>query len=110
VTLDLAGRARFGPDVQWVDSVDYRFDESREAGFRDSIRRYWPGLPEGALQPGYTGIRPKVTGPGEPAADFLVHGPAVHGVPGLVHLYAIESPGLTAALPLAEEVAAQVAP
>jgi L-2-hydroxyglutarate oxidase LhgO len=109
VTLDLAGRARFGPDVQWVDSVDYRFDESREAGFRDSIRRYWPGLPDGALQPGYTGIRPKVTGPGEPAADFLVHGPAVHGVPGLVHLYAIESPGLTAALPLAEEVAAQVA-
>ncbi|MGZ6134265.1 MAG: hypothetical protein ACXWK9_07385, partial [Myxococcaceae bacterium] len=71
------------------------------------IRRYWPGLPEGALQPGYTGIRPKVTGPGEPAADFLVHGPAVHGVPGLVHLYGIESPGLTAALPLADEVAAR---
>ena len=109
VTLDLAGRARFGPDVQWVDSVDYGFDESREPSFRDSIRRYWPGLRDGALQPGYTGIRPKVTGPGDPAADFLVHGPSVHGVPGLVQLYAIESPGLTAALPLAEEVAALVA-
>lgn len=108
VTLDLAGRARFGPDVQWVDSVDYGFDESREDGFYASIRRYWPTLPERALQPGYTGIRPKVTGPGEPAADFLLHGPAVHGVPGLVHLYAIESPGLTAALALADEVAALV--
>ncbi len=106
VTLDLAGRARFGPDVQWVDAVDYGFDESRADGFYASIRRYWPGLRAGALQPGYTGIRPKVTGPGEPAADFLVHGPSVHGVPGLVHLYAIESPGLTAALPLADEVAA----
>jgi len=106
VTLDLAGRARFGPDVQWVDSVDYGFDESRERSFYESIRRYWPKVPEGALQPGYTGIRPKVTGPGEPAADFLVHGPEVHGVPGLLHLYAIESPGLTAALALAEDVAA----
>jgi L-2-hydroxyglutarate oxidase LhgO len=105
VTLDLEGRARFGPDVQWVDSVDYGFDESRVDGFYASIRRYWPGLPDGALQPGYTGIRPKVTGPGEPAGDFLVHGPAVYGVPGLVHLYGIESPGLTAALPLAEQVA-----
>ena len=106
VTLDLSGRARFGPDVQWVDTVDYGFDESRADSFYASIRRYWPGLADGALQPGYTGIRPKVTGPGEPPADFLVHGPAVHGVPGLVHLYAIESPGLTAALALAEEVGA----
>jgi L-2-hydroxyglutarate oxidase LhgO len=106
VTLDLAGRARFGPDVQWVDSVDYAFDESRADSFYASIRRWWPGLQDGALQPGYTGIRPKVTGPGEPAGDFLVHGPAVHGIPGLLHLYGIESPGLTAALALADEVAA----
>jgi L-2-hydroxyglutarate oxidase LhgO len=106
VTLDLDGRARFGPDVQWVDSVDYAFDESRADSFYASIRRYWPGLRDGALQPGYTGIRPKVTGPGEPAGDFLVHGPSVHGVPGLIHLYGIESPGLTAALALADEVAA----
>ena len=109
VTLDLAGRARFGPDVHWVDSVDYGFDESRVDSFYASIRRYWPGLPDGALQPGYTGIRPKVTGPGEPAGDFLVHGPGVHGVSGLVNLYGIESPGLTAALSLADEVAAVVA-
>lgn len=106
LTLDLAGRARFGPDVQWVDAVDYAFDESRVDGFYASVRRYWPGLPDGALQPGYTGIRPKVSGPGEPPSDFLLHGPAVHGVPGLVHLYGIESPGLTAALALADEVAA----
>ena len=106
VTLDLTGRARFGPDVRWVDSVDYSFDESRADAFYASVRRYWPALPDGALQPGYTGIRPKVTGPGEPAADFLVHGPEVHGVRGLIHLYGIESPGLTAALALAEHVAA----
>jgi L-2-hydroxyglutarate oxidase LhgO len=105
VTLDLDGRARFGPDVQWVDSVDYAFDESRADSFYASIRRYWPGLRDGALQPGYTGIRPKVTGSGEPAGDFLLHDPAVHGVPGLIHLYGIESPGLTAALALADEVA-----
>jgi L-2-hydroxyglutarate oxidase LhgO len=104
VTLDLAGQARFGPDVQWVEAVDYGFDESRDASFYASIRRYWPALADGALQPGYTGIRPKVSGPGEPAADFLVHGPEVHGVPGLVQLYGIESPGLTAALALADEV------
>jgi L-2-hydroxyglutarate oxidase LhgO len=106
VTLDLAGRARFGPDVEWVDSVDYRFDETREAGFYRSVRRYWPGLPDGALQPGYTGIRPKVSGPGEPSADFLIHGPPMHGVEGLIHLYGIESPGLTASLAIAEHVAA----
>jgi L-2-hydroxyglutarate oxidase LhgO len=105
LTLDLAGKARFGPDVEWVDSVDYRFDEGREAGFYRSVRRYWPGLPDGALQPGYTGIRPKVSGPGEPAADFLIHGPEVHGVERLVQLYGIESPGLTAALAIAEYVA-----
>jgi L-2-hydroxyglutarate oxidase LhgO len=106
VTLDLENRARFGPDVQWVDSVSYAFDEARAEGFYRSVRRYWPGLPDGGLQPGYTGIRPKITGPNEPPADFQIQGPATHGVPGLIHLYAIESPGLTAALALADEVAA----
>jgi L-2-hydroxyglutarate oxidase LhgO len=101
VTLDLAGRAKFGPDVSWVDSPDYAFDESRGEAFYASIRRYYPGLKDGSLQPGYTGIRPKLSGEGEPAADFLVQGPAQHGVPGLVNLYGIESPGLTAALALA---------
>jgi L-2-hydroxyglutarate oxidase LhgO len=104
VTLDLTGRARFGPDVEWVDGVDYAFDEGRAAGFYASIRRFYPGLKDGGLEPGYTGIRPKTTGPKEPAGDFLVHGPEAHGVPGLVNLYGIESPGLTAALPLAELV------
>jgi L-2-hydroxyglutarate oxidase LhgO len=93
-----------------VDSVDYRFDEGREAAFYRSVRRYWPGLPDGALQPGYTGIRPKVSGPGEPAADFLIHGPAVHGVERLIQLYGIESPGLTASLAIAEHVAALAEP
>jgi len=104
VTLDLAGRARFGPDVQWIDGVDYGFDESRAASFYRSIRSYFPALADGALEPGYTGVRPKLSGPGEPAADFLVQGPAEHGVPGLVQLFGIESPGLTAVLPLAELV------
>jgi len=104
VTLDLGGQARFGPDVAWVDGVDYTFDESRAESFYRSIRRYYPGLAEGSLVPGYTGIRPKVSGPGEPPGDFLVHGPAEHGVPGLVNLYGIESPGLTATLALAEHV------
>ncbi|HVP60692.1 MAG TPA: NAD(P)/FAD-dependent oxidoreductase [Myxococcaceae bacterium] len=104
VTLDLAGRARFGPDVQWVDGVEYAFDEARVDAFYRSIRSYYPALADGALEPGYTGVRPKLSGPGEPAADFLVQGPAEHGVPGLVQLYGIESPGLTAVLALAEHV------
>jgi L-2-hydroxyglutarate oxidase LhgO len=104
VTLDLAGRARFGPDVQWIDGVEYGFDESRAGAFYDSIRSYYPALADGALEPGYTGVRPKLSGPGEPPADFVVQGPADHGVPGLVNLYGIESPGLTAALPLAQRV------
>ena len=106
VTLDLAGRARFGPDVCWVPAIDYSFDESRAATFYPAIRRYWSGLRDGALVPGYTGIRPKIVGPGKPNADFLLQGPAEHGVPGLVNLYGIESPGLTAALALAEDVVA----
>jgi len=104
VTLDLTGRARFGPDVAWVPGVDYSFDEGRAASFYASIRRFYPALADGQLEPGYTGIRPKTTGPKEAAGDFLVQGPAQHGVPGLIHLYGIESPGLTAALPLADFV------
>jgi L-2-hydroxyglutarate oxidase LhgO len=109
VTLDLAGRARFGPDVSWVDDVDYSFDESRAPAFYAAIRRYWPDLGDGELQPGYTGIRPKLGPAGSPAADFVIQGPAVHGVAGLVNLYGIESPGLTASLAIADEVLAALA-
>jgi L-2-hydroxyglutarate oxidase LhgO len=105
LTLDLAGQARFGPDVEWVQRRDYAVDPARAAGFYHAIRRYWPALPDGALQPGYAGIRPKISGPGAPAADFLVHGPNHTGLPGYAALYGIESPGLTAALPLADLVA-----
>ena len=104
ITLDLAGQARFGPDVEWISSVDYAVDPARGEVFYDAVRTYWPGLRDGALQPGYAGIRPKISGPAEPAADFVVQGPETHGVPGLVNLYGIESPGLTASLPLADEV------
>ena len=102
LTLDLAGGARFGPDVEWVESEDYRVDPARADAFYAEIRRYWPALPDGALAPDYAGIRPKLHGPGEPARDFAVHGPRRHGVNGLVCLYGIESPGLTASLALAE--------
>jgi L-2-hydroxyglutarate oxidase LhgO len=105
LTLDLAGAARFGPDVEWVDELDYTVDPVRAERFYRAIRRYWPGLPDGALQPGYAGIRPKLSGPGAPAADFLIQGPDAHGVRGLINLYGIESPGLTAALAIAEHVA-----
>lgn len=101
VTLDLAGEARFGPDVSWVDRVDYAFDIAREPLFREAIRRYYPALRDDALRPGYTGIRPKVVGPGEPAGDFVIEGPRHHGVAGLVNLFGIESPGLTASLAIA---------
>jgi len=104
VTIDLGGQVRFGPDIEWVDSIDYVFDESREPLFAEAIRRYYPALADGALQPGYTGIRPKISGKGEPPADFRIHGPADHGVPGLVNLYGIESPGLTASLAIAGHV------
>jgi L-2-hydroxyglutarate oxidase LhgO len=106
ITLDLAGQARFGPDVEWVERIDYAVDPQRAERFYAAIRRYWPGLPEGALSPGYAGIRPKISGPAEPAADFLIQGPAEHGVAGLVNLFGIESPGLTASLALADDVAA----
>ncbi len=109
ITLDLSGQARFGPDVEWIDGVDYAVDPRRGDAFYAAIRRYWPGLRDGALQPGYAGIRPKISGPDEPAADFVVQGPAEHGIPGLVNLYGIESPGLTASLPLADEVLKKLA-
>ncbi len=109
LTLDLAGAARFGPDVEWVETLDYHVDPRRADGFYREIRRYWPGLPDGALAPAYAGIRPKLHGPGEPPADFLVQGPDRHGVEGLVHLLGIESPGLTASLALARHVADRMA-
>ncbi|HEX7052337.1 MAG TPA: NAD(P)/FAD-dependent oxidoreductase [Burkholderiales bacterium] len=104
VTLDLAGQARFGPDVEWVERISYDVDPARAARFYAAIRRYWPGLPDDSLSPGYAGIRPKTAGPGEPASDFEIQGPRRHGVPGLVHLFGIESPGLTASLALARRV------
>jgi L-2-hydroxyglutarate oxidase LhgO len=107
VTLDLGGQCKFGPDVtRWPQVPDFAFEDGLEAKFLGAIRRYWPDLPEGALQPGYTGVRPKVTGPTEPAGDFVLQGPAVHGVPGLVNLFGIESPGLTSSLAIAHEVLA----
>jgi L-2-hydroxyglutarate oxidase LhgO len=112
VTLDLAGQARFGPDVEWVERIggkeDYAVDPRRAERFYAAIRRYWPGLPDGALLPGYSGIRPKTAGPGEPAPDFQIQGPRQHGVPGLVHLFGIESPGLTASLALAKAALAEL--
>ena len=104
ITLDLAGQARFGPDVEWIPEVDYAVDQRRGDAFYAAVRRYWPGLRDSALQPGYAGIRPKISGPDEPAADFVVQGPETHSVLGLVNLYGIESPGLTSSLPLADEV------
>ncbi|HEX2200137.1 MAG TPA: NAD(P)/FAD-dependent oxidoreductase [Burkholderiales bacterium] len=112
VTLDLAGQARFGPDVEWVERIggkdDYAVDPRRAERFYAAIRRYWPGLPDGSLLPGYAGIRPKTAGPGEAAPDFQIQGPAAHGVPGLVHLFGIESPGLTASLALANAVLQEI--
>ncbi len=105
VTLDLAGQARFGPDVEWVDQPGYEVDVSRAPAFEAAIRRWWPGLRDGALAPDTAGVRPKIVGPGEPAADFRIDGPAVHGVPGVVQLFGIESPGITASLAIAEHVA-----
>jgi L-2-hydroxyglutarate oxidase LhgO len=104
VTLDMGGQARFGPDVEWVERISYEVDPRRADRFYAAIRRYWPGLPDGALAPGYAGIRPKISAPGEPAADFVIQGPAGHGLPGLVNLFGIESPGLTASLALADDV------
>jgi L-2-hydroxyglutarate oxidase LhgO len=105
LTLDMGGQARFGPDVEWVDSPHaLAVDPARGDAFYAEVRRYWPALPDGALQPAYAGIRPKIAPQGAPAADFCIQGPATHGVPGLVHLFGIESPGLTSALAIANEV------
>ena len=106
LTIDLGGQARFGPDVEWIEHEEYDVDIRRADGFYAAIRRYWPGLPDGALQPGYAGIRPKISGPRDPAADFSISGPAEHGIGGLVNLYGIESPGLTASLAIGDHVAA----
>jgi len=109
LTLDLGGQAKFGPDVQWVSSADdQRVDPVRGDAFYNAVRQYWPALPDGALQPGYAGIRPKISGPDAPAADFCIQGPQSHGVQGLINLFGIESPGLTSALALADHVALMV--
>ena len=110
LTLDLAGRARFGPDVQWVEDYEYSVDPSRADRFYAAIRTYWPDLPDGALQPAYAGIRPKISGPNEPAPDFRIDGPETHGISGVVNLFGIESPGLTASLALAELIADRATP
>ncbi|WP_158300975.1 NAD(P)/FAD-dependent oxidoreductase [Chromobacterium sp. ATCC 53434] len=109
LTLDLGGQARFGPDVEWVDGVDYRVDPAREAAFYRAVRAWWPQLPDGALSPGYAGIRAKIVGPGEPDADFVIQGPAEHGAPGLVNLFGIESPGLSSCLAIADAALARLA-
>ncbi|MDM0105739.1 NAD(P)/FAD-dependent oxidoreductase [Variovorax sp. J22R24] len=106
LTLDLGGQAKFGPDVQWVASPDdLVVDPARGDGFYAEVRRYWPALPDGALISGYAGIRPKISGPGDAAADFRIEGPSTHGVPGLVNLFGIESPGLTSSLAIGRHVA-----
>lgn len=105
ITLDLGGQLRFGPDVEWTDTLDYAVDPARADGFYAAVRRYWPGLPDGTIQAGYAGIRPKLAPRGAPARDFLIQGPETHAVPGLVNLLGIESPGLTASLDLADRVA-----
>ena len=104
LTVDLGGQARFGPDVEWIDTIDYTVDPRRSDSFYDAVRKYWPDLKDGALQPGYSGIRPKIVPKGAPAQDFVVQGPQTHGVPGLINLFGIESPGLTASLAIADHV------
>jgi len=113
LTFDVAHRARFGPDIAWVDAVSYDFEDAdgaRRARFERAIRRYWPGLPDGALAPDSVGVRPKIYREGEPVADFAIDGPAAHGIPRLVALYGIESPGLTSSLAIGEHVAALLNP
>jgi L-2-hydroxyglutarate oxidase LhgO len=110
LTLDLSGRARFGPDVEWIDSINYDVDPARAALFYQAIRRYWPDLPDESLQPDYAGIRPKIAPPSAGTQDFFIQGPADHGIAGLVHLFGIESPGLTASLAIADYVAALASP
>lgn len=105
LTIDLGGQAKFGPDVQWVQSADdLVVDPARGNGFYAEVRKYWPALPDGALIPGYAGMRPKISGPDEPARDFMIDGPESHGVRGLVNLFGIESPGLTSSLAIGRHV------
>lgn len=104
LTIDLGGQARFGPDVEWVDTLDYTVDPARAESFYTAVRRYWPALKDGAIQPGYAGIRPKIVPKGAPGQDFVVQGPQTHGVRGLINLFGIESPGLTASLAIADYV------
>jgi L-2-hydroxyglutarate oxidase LhgO len=108
LTLDLNGQARFGPDVQWVERCEFDVEPARGAAFYAAVRRYWPGLADGALQPAYAGVRAKIAGPGEPAADFRIEGPTTHGVAGVLNLFGIESPGLTASLAIASEAVAGI--
>ena len=104
LTLDMAGQARFGPDVEWVDSIDYAVDPARAERFYPAIRRYWPTLPDGALMPSYSGMRPKIVPPAVAVQDFLIQGPRDHGIDGLINLFGIESPGLTSSLAIADHV------
>lgn len=110
LTLDLNGGMRFGPDVEWIDAIDYTVDPRRADHFYGEIRKYWPDLADGSLQPTYCGIRPKLAGAGEPNADFVIQGPAVHGVKNLVNLFGIESPGLTSSLAIAEHAVRLIVP
>ena len=110
LTLDLGGQAKFGPDQEWLDvqtpeQIDYHVDPQRADSFYTAVRSYWPALADGALQPSYSGVRPKIHGPGQKAPDFRIDGPTVHGIPGLINLFGIESPGLTSAMALGEYVA-----
>jgi L-2-hydroxyglutarate oxidase LhgO len=104
LTLDLAGQARFGPDVEWVDHIDYEVDPKRAERFYPAIRKYWPTLPDGALMPSYSGMRPKIVPPAIASQDFVIQGPREHGVDGLINLFGIESPGLTSSLAIADHV------
>ena len=104
LTLDLAGQARFGPDVEWIDENNYDVDPKRSDSIYAAVRKYWPGLPDNSLQPGYSGIRPKIQAPGEPATDYVIQGPRDHGINGLINLYAIESPGMTSSLAIGDYI------
>lgn len=106
--LDLAGQARFGPDLRWIDEADYAFDDSRREAFADAIAQWWPELPRERLQPDYVGVRPKISGPDQAPADFVIQDATTHGLPGLVNLFGIESPGLTSCLAIGAEVASRL--
>jgi L-2-hydroxyglutarate oxidase LhgO len=108
-TVDMGGQGRFGPDVQWIDNIDYHVDAPRGEKFYEQIRRYWPKLKDGALQPAYSGIRPKLVSAGEADADFFIQGPQQHGLSGLINLYGIESPGLTSSLAISEKISNTIA-